>query len=63
MGATELFAVIAFIMQNAPTMVKYVDQITESWKRDNEMTPAENARFQADLDAAKTDPAWKPDAE
>jgi hypothetical protein len=62
MGIAELIQLALLLAQNGAALLQAGEKIYESLKRSGEMTPEELAKFSADFNAAKTDPAWTPDA-
>lgn len=63
MGTAVLIQLALALVSNSAQIFSSAQKIYDSLKQSGEMTPEQQAKFDADWEAAKTDPAWTPDAE
>jgi hypothetical protein len=61
MTTAALIQLALSLLANSGQIAKSAEAIYDSLKRSGEMTPEEEAKFDADWEKAKTDPDWTPD--
>jgi hypothetical protein len=61
MGTAALIQLALSLLTNSGQIFASAQKIYDGLKASGEMTPEQQAKFDADWAAAKTDPAWTPD--
>lgn len=61
MGTAALIQLALALVSNSGQILASAEKIYDSLKQSGELTPEQQAQFDADWEAAKTDPAWTPE--